>query len=71
MLSAAFTRLGIRKFEAKIGLDNTVSIAVFKKLGFGEVGLTVLVYTSEFIWLKPLNKVTYKSSRVKSKQPYF
>jgi len=36
-LSAGISKLGIQKFEAKIGLDNTVSIAMFKKFHFQEV----------------------------------
>lgn len=31
------TKLGIKKFQAKIGLDNQVSITMFKKLHFQEV----------------------------------
>lgn len=30
-------KLGVKKFQAKIGLDNEVSIAMFKKLNFQEV----------------------------------
>ncbi|XP_042372212.1 N-acetyltransferase 9-like, partial [Plectropomus leopardus] len=33
------TKLGVKKFEAKIGLDNQVSIAMFKKLHFREVSV--------------------------------
>ena len=36
VLSKGISKLGIQKFEAKIGLDNTVSIAMFKKLHFQE-----------------------------------
>lgn len=31
------TKLGIKKFQAKIGLDNQISIAMFKQLHFQEV----------------------------------
>ncbi|KAK1163905.1 N-acetyltransferase 9 isoform X1 [Huso huso] len=34
------TKLGISKFEAKIGLENKVSIAMFKKFHFQEVSLS-------------------------------
>ncbi|KAM8837041.1 alpha/beta-tubulin-N-acetyltransferase 9 isoform 2-T2 [Spinachia spinachia] len=37
MMSYGVARLGVRKFEAKIGLNNQVSIAMFKKLHFQEV----------------------------------
>ncbi|KAK0134351.1 N-acetyltransferase 9 [Merluccius polli] len=33
------SKLGIQKFEAKIGLDNTVSIAMFKKFHFRELSV--------------------------------
>lgn len=33
----AVTRLGIKRFQAKIGLDNQISIDMFKKLLFQEV----------------------------------
>ncbi|XP_018521314.1 N-acetyltransferase 9 [Lates calcarifer] len=37
MMSYGVTKLGIKKFQAKIGLDNEVSIGMFKKLHFQEV----------------------------------
>ncbi|MBN3315520.1 NAT9 acetyltransferase, partial [Atractosteus spatula] len=37
MMCYGVTKLGIRKFEAKIGMDNNVSIALFKKFQFQEV----------------------------------
>ncbi|KAL2101792.1 hypothetical protein ACEWY4_003553 [Coilia grayii] len=40
MMTYAITRLDIKKFEVKIGLDNGVSIALFKKLGFAELSLS-------------------------------
>ncbi|XP_068161625.1 alpha/beta-tubulin-N-acetyltransferase 9 isoform X2 [Antennarius striatus] len=39
MMSYGVSRLGIKKFQAKIGLDNHVSIAMFKKLHFQEVSV--------------------------------
>ncbi|XP_029933509.1 alpha/beta-tubulin-N-acetyltransferase 9 isoform X2 [Myripristis murdjan] len=39
MMSYAVTKLGIQKFEAKIGLDNQVSIAMFKKLHFHKLSM--------------------------------
>ncbi|KAM4623812.1 alpha/beta-tubulin-N-acetyltransferase 9 [Polymixia lowei] len=39
MMCYGMTKLGIQKFEAKIGLDNQVSIAMFKKLHFRELSL--------------------------------
>ncbi len=37
MLGYGASRLHIRRFEAKIKLDNTPSLALFQKLGFREV----------------------------------
>lgn len=39
MMSYGVTKLGVKKFEVKIGLDNEVSIAMFKKLHFQEVSV--------------------------------
>ncbi|XP_075950140.1 alpha/beta-tubulin-N-acetyltransferase 9 [Anarhichas minor] len=39
MMSYGVTKLGVKKFEAKIGLNNQVSIAMFKKLHFQEVSV--------------------------------
>ncbi|XP_022070443.1 N-acetyltransferase 9 [Acanthochromis polyacanthus] len=39
MMSYGMSKLGIGKFQAKIGLDNQVSIAMFKKLLFQEVSV--------------------------------
>lgn len=39
MMSYGLTKLGIGKFQAKIGLDNQISIAMFKKLLFEEVSV--------------------------------
>ncbi|KAK2820600.1 hypothetical protein Q5P01_023559 [Channa striata] len=36
MICYAVTKLNIKKFQAKIGLDNQVSINMFKKLHFSE-----------------------------------
>ncbi|XP_054455095.1 N-acetyltransferase 9 [Anoplopoma fimbria] len=39
MMSYGVTKLGVKKFEAKIGLNNQVSIAMFKKLHFQEASV--------------------------------
>lgn len=39
MMYYGITKLGIKKFQAKIGLDNQVSIAMFKKLHFREASV--------------------------------
>uniref|UniRef100_A0A8C8HYX1 Alpha/beta-tubulin-N-acetyltransferase 9 n=1 Tax=Oncorhynchus tshawytscha TaxID=74940 RepID=A0A8C8HYX1_ONCTS len=40
MICYGVTKLGIRKFEAKIGLDNKVSIAMFKRFHFHELSVS-------------------------------
>ncbi|XP_062330938.1 N-acetyltransferase 9 [Osmerus eperlanus] len=40
MICYGVTKLGIQKFEAKIGLDNKVSIAMFKKFHFHELSVS-------------------------------
>ncbi|XP_026172053.1 alpha/beta-tubulin-N-acetyltransferase 9 [Mastacembelus armatus] len=39
MMCYGVTKLGIQKFQAKIGLDNQVSISMFKKLHFQQVSV--------------------------------
>ncbi|XP_047232605.1 N-acetyltransferase 9 [Girardinichthys multiradiatus] len=39
MMCYGITKLGVKKFQAKIGLDNQVSISMFKKLQFQEVSV--------------------------------
>ncbi|XP_068439472.1 alpha/beta-tubulin-N-acetyltransferase 9 [Clinocottus analis] len=39
MMSYGVSKLGVKKFEAKIGLNNQVSIAMFKKLHFQEASV--------------------------------
>ncbi|CAJ1080035.1 N-acetyltransferase 9 [Xyrichtys novacula] len=39
MMSYGVTKLGVKKFQVKIGLDNEISIAMFKKLHFQEVSV--------------------------------
>ncbi|KAL6094612.1 nat9 [Pungitius sinensis] len=39
MMSYGVAKLGVKRFEAKIGLNNQVSIAMFKKLHFQEVSV--------------------------------
>lgn len=40
MICYGVTKLGIQKFEAKIGLENKVSIALFKKFHFHELSVS-------------------------------
>ncbi|KAL4648113.1 N-acetyltransferase 9 [Arapaima gigas] len=40
MMCYGVDRLGVRKFEAKVGLDNKVSIAMFKKFNFHELSVS-------------------------------
>nr|XP_019960782.1 PREDICTED: N-acetyltransferase 9 isoform X1 [Paralichthys olivaceus] len=39
MMSYGVAKLGVKKFQAKIGLDNEVSVGMFKKLHFQEVSV--------------------------------
>lgn len=39
-LLLGINKLGVKKFQVKIGLNNEVSIAMFKKLHFREVRLS-------------------------------
>ncbi|XP_070708118.1 alpha/beta-tubulin-N-acetyltransferase 9 [Pempheris klunzingeri] len=39
MMCYGVTKLGVKKFQAKIGLDNQVSIAMFKNIHFQEVSV--------------------------------
>lgn len=39
MMCYGVTKLRVRKFEAKIGLDNQASVAMFKKLHFQEISV--------------------------------
>ncbi|KAM4524105.1 alpha/beta-tubulin-N-acetyltransferase 9 isoform 1-T1 [Odontesthes bonariensis] len=39
MMCYGVTKLGVRKFQAKIGVDNQLSVAMFKKLHFQEVSV--------------------------------
>ncbi|XP_034050448.1 N-acetyltransferase 9 [Thalassophryne amazonica] len=58
MMCYGVTRLGIRRFQAKIGLDNHASIALFKKLNFQEVSVckvfkeVTLEVTVDSVWAK-------------------
>ncbi|XP_051968762.1 alpha/beta-tubulin-N-acetyltransferase 9-like [Xyrauchen texanus] len=40
MMCYGISKLGIRKFEVKIGLDNKISIAMFKKFHFRELSIS-------------------------------
>ncbi|KAH0629456.1 hypothetical protein JD844_011528 [Phrynosoma platyrhinos] len=40
MMSYGMTHLGLTTFEAKIGLENEISIGMFKKIHFKEVGVS-------------------------------
>ncbi|KAG7280678.1 hypothetical protein CRUP_023297 [Coryphaenoides rupestris] len=61
MMCYGISKLGIQKFEAKIGLDNTVSIAMFKKFHFREVTLGMTVDQS--IRSKLLGDMAYVKER--------
>lgn len=39
-LLSGVNKLGVKKFQAKIGLNNEISITMFKKLRFQEVRLS-------------------------------
>lgn len=40
MMSYGVTKLGIQKYEAKIGCSNGASLTLFRKLGFVEVSVS-------------------------------
>uniref|UniRef100_A0A8C6UAH8 Alpha/beta-tubulin-N-acetyltransferase 9 n=1 Tax=Neogobius melanostomus TaxID=47308 RepID=A0A8C6UAH8_9GOBI len=80
MMSYGITKLGIQKFQVKIGLDNHISISMFKKLHFTEVStcsvfkevtLELLVDPSVRSWiLDRTSHVTERSySQSRSQRP--
>ncbi|XP_044193446.1 N-acetyltransferase 9 [Thunnus albacares] len=70
MMCYGVTKLGIKKFQAKIGLDNEVSIAMFKKLHFHEESVcqvfkevTLEMTVDESVRTRLLDDVTYMKER--------
>ncbi|XP_071756786.1 alpha/beta-tubulin-N-acetyltransferase 9 [Centroberyx gerrardi] len=70
MMCYGVTKLGIQKFEAKIGLANKVSIAMFKKLHFHELSVckvfrevTLGVTVDESIRTRLLGDTAYMKER--------
>ncbi|XP_053731686.1 N-acetyltransferase 9 [Synchiropus splendidus] len=70
MMHYGVAKLGIKKFEVKIGLDNKASIALFKKLNFREVSLcnvfkevTLELTVSDSVQTTLLNNMSYMKER--------
>lgn len=70
MMCYGVTKLGIKKFQAKIGLDNEVSIAMFKKLHFHEESVcqvfkevTLEMTVDESVRTRLLDDATYMKER--------
>lgn len=70
MMCYGVTKLGIKKFQAKIGLDNEVSIAMFKKLHFHEESVcqvfkevTLEMTVDESVRTRLLDDVTYMKEK--------
>nr|XP_015818326.2 N-acetyltransferase 9 [Nothobranchius furzeri] len=70
MMHYGITKLGVKRFEAKIGLDNQVSIAMFKKLHFQQVSVcnvfkevTLELTVDESIQKKLQDDVAYMKER--------
>ncbi|GAA6214490.1 N-acetyltransferase 9 isoform X2 [Lates japonicus] len=70
MMSYGVTKLGIKKFQAKIGLDNEVSICMFKKLHFQEVSVckvfkevTLELTVDESVRARLLDNTTFVKER--------
>merc|ERR1719419_1857288 len=70
MMCYGVTKLGIKKFQAKIGLDNKVSIAMFKKLHFHEESVcqvfkevTLEMTVDESVRTRLLDDATYMKER--------
>ncbi|KAM7381265.1 hypothetical protein PAMA_012216 [Pampus argenteus] len=70
MMCYGVTKLGIKKFQAKIGLDNKISIAMFEKLHFHEVSVcqvfkevTLEMTVDESVRTRLLDDMTYMKER--------
>lgn len=70
MMCYGITKLGVKRFQAKIGLDNQVSISMFKKLRFQEVSVcnvfkevTLEMTVDEFIQAELQEEVAYMKER--------
>lgn len=70
MMCYGITKLGVKRFQAKIGLDNQVSICMFKKLRFQEVSVcnvfkevTLEMTVDEFIQAELQEEVAYMKER--------
>ncbi|KAM3591821.1 uncharacterized protein V6R79_007929 [Siganus canaliculatus] len=70
MMQYGVTKLGVKKFQAKIGLDNETSIAMFKKLHFQEASVckvfkevTLEATVDELIRVKLLDDVVDMKER--------
>ncbi|XP_071319167.1 alpha/beta-tubulin-N-acetyltransferase 9 [Trachinotus anak] len=70
MMSYGVAKLGVRKFQAKIGLDNEISIGMFKKLHFQEVSVckvfkevTLEMTVDESVRTKLLDDATFMKER--------
>ncbi|KAM9838123.1 alpha/beta-tubulin-N-acetyltransferase 9 isoform 2-T2 [Aulostomus maculatus] len=70
MMCYGVTKLGIKKFQVKIGLDNEVSIAMFKKLQFHQVSVckvfkevTLEMEVNELVRTKLLSDNTHVKER--------
>lgn len=70
MMCYGITKLGVKRFQAKIGLDNQVSISMFKKLWFQEVSVcnvfkevTLEMTVDEFIQAELQEEVAYMKER--------
>ncbi|KAM9831769.1 alpha/beta-tubulin-N-acetyltransferase 9 [Neosynchiropus ocellatus] len=70
MMHYGVAKLGIKKFEVKIGLDNKASIALFKKLNFRQVSLckvfkevTLELTVSDSVQTMLLNNMSYMKER--------
>nr|XP_020469540.1 N-acetyltransferase 9-like [Monopterus albus] len=70
MMCYGVTKLGIKKFQVKIGLDNQVSISMFKKLHFQQVSVckvfkevTLVLTVDESVRTRLLENVAFMKER--------